>query len=108
MSHCHHTRFSRWSHHLHDRSTVRESVSQQTPHGLMGLCDVCCAAGYFVLLFLVQRSASVFVQVWGRNLNRQCMFAHERNADSVNKAVLEQADTDEQRSHIALVEDRKF
>ena len=28
----------------------------------MGLCDVCCAVGYLVLLFLVQRHTSVFVQ----------------------------------------------
>ena len=30
----------------------------------MGLCDECCAVGYFVLLSLVQRHALVFVQVW--------------------------------------------
>ena len=36
----------------------------------MGLCDVFCAVEYFVLLFLVQRHASVFVQVWTKRIGR--------------------------------------
>ena len=59
---------------------MRDGVSQWTPHDLIGFCDECCAVGYFVPLFLVQRHALVFVQVWmERNMNRQrIFFAHER------------------------------
>ena len=53
--------FSRWSHHVHNRSTVRDSVGQQIPHDLIRFCDECCAIGYFVLLFLLQRHALVLV-----------------------------------------------
>ena len=78
MSNCHQTCFRRWSHHVHDRSTVRNCVGQRNPHDLIRFCDECGAVGYFVLLFLVQRHTLVLVQVW-RNVSRSMnIFAHER------------------------------
>ena len=64
MSNCHHTRFVRWSHHVHHCLTMWDGVGQQTPQDLVRSCDECCAVGYFVLLSLVQRHTLVLAEVW--------------------------------------------
>ena len=43
MSNCHHTCFSRWSHHVHNRSAVWDGVGKCTPQDLIRSCDECCA-----------------------------------------------------------------
>ena len=98
MSNCHHTCFSRWRHHIHYRSAVRDGVGQKTPHDLIGFCVECCAVGYFVLLSLVQRHALVFLcACLRRNVNRQCIFLHTRGKwiPSTKLCAPEQANTDE-------------
>ena len=85
MSTCRHICFSRWSHHVHNRSTVWDRVGQQTSHDLIRFCDECCVAGHFLLLFLVQRHALVFVQVWRKREPPKHISAHERQVNSTNK-----------------------
>ena len=45
-----HACLNHWRHHVHNRSAMRDGVSQQTPHDQIGFCDECCSVGYFVLL----------------------------------------------------------
>ena len=63
----------------------------------MYLCYVCRAVRYFVLLFLVQRHRSVFVQVWVETRIVDTIF-HEKKAYCFAKTDSSQG-TDEQRSH---------
>ena len=86
-------------------------LGQQTPHDLTRFCDECCAIGYVVLLFLVQRHALVLVQVWRKTRVVNASFcAREISRFRRKKScvLLLQENTDEQRSHSALVDDRTF
>ena len=71
MSNCHHTCFSRWSHHAHKRPAVWDGVGQYTARDLIRFCDECCAIGYFVLLFLVQ----VQLLTWRRSQTEEMEVA---------------------------------
>ena len=65
----------------------------------MYLCDVCCAGGFFVLLFLVQRHASVFVQVWRETLIVDTFLRTRGKRISTKLSPPAQGSTDEQRSY---------
>ena len=72
----------------------------------MDPCDVCCAVGYFVLLFLVQRHASLCKSGEKRESSTH-IFAKKRIA-STKLSPPAQGRTDEQRSHSASDEDGTF
>ena len=67
----------------------------------MGFSDVCCVVRSFVLLFLVQRHASVLAQVWRERASSTFSRTRRKRAASTKLSPPSQGGTDEQRSRSA-------